>query len=67
MSAEVTIYVCKTQTDRDKAIGFLNARGYAMGDITVEQADLVTYDSKSFHNRPGETDITDGYVVKGVK
>lgn len=67
MSEEVTIYVCKTQADRDKAIGFLQARGYALGSITVDQADLVTYDAKSFHNRPGETDITDGYVVKGVK
>ncbi len=64
---EVTILICKEHSDCPAATGFLVARGYAPGAITVEKADLITYDAARFYDPTGVTDLTAGYVVKGVK
>ncbi|MEK7995306.1 MAG: hypothetical protein AAB403_16005 [Planctomycetota bacterium] len=65
--SEVTILICKNQSDCPTATGFLVARGYAPGAITVEQAGLITYDAAKFYDPAGVTDLTAGFVVKGVK
>jgi hypothetical protein len=66
MSDAVTIIVCKTDDDRDKAVGFLRAQQFLK--ITVEQGTDVNYDrSKKFYDPPGLVDAATGFVVIGVK
>ena len=65
--SEVTILICKRESDLPVARGFLVTRGYAASNITVQEADLITYDAVAFYEPAGATDLTRGYVVKGVK
>lgn len=68
MLAEATILICRDTVERDKALGFLAARGYAAGNITVEESGLINYDARAFYDPAnGRTDVTQGFVVKGVK
>ncbi len=68
MLAEVTILICKDDVERKKAFEFLEARKYAAKDITVEEAELINYDSKKFYDPVGgRTDVVQGFIVKGVK
>lgn len=68
MLAEVTILICKDAVERQKAVEFLEARKYAAADITVEEAELINYDSKKFYDPAGgRTDVAQGFIVKGVK
>ncbi len=68
MSEAVTIFVCKTSDDRDKAVGFLKAHGYSAANMTIDQVTTISYDAKTFCDpSAGKTDITTGYVVIGAK